>query len=280
LSERLRDPWLGVEACVVKCFSDFAAGRFRDAERAAQRAMDLERKISDPDTGERLRESTAALFMMRGQLPGARRLVDEHHELSRKLFPHHRLHSAALDVELLERLGEWQEIRALVPRTRSAMEENLATPCVRGPRSLLVCAAACAALGDDTEAAALERIADELPVEDFGWIIDAPRIRLALYRSDLGTVTRLVSASPASITRRQIWYFPSAVATHFDALAALGDLERVESDAPEFLETDSVLTAFAMRALGLVRGDASLVEAAATTFERFGFQTQAAITRA
>ncbi|HEY6396029.1 MAG TPA: hypothetical protein VIX82_01110, partial [Solirubrobacteraceae bacterium] len=88
-----------------------------------------------------------------------------------------------------------------------------------------------------------------------------------------------VSASAASITRRQIWYFPAAVAAHFDALAALGDMERGERDAAEFLDTDSVLTAFAMRSLGILRGDAALVEGAATGFERFGFQTQAAITR-
>ncbi|HEY6398939.1 MAG TPA: AAA family ATPase, partial [Solirubrobacteraceae bacterium] len=120
LSERLGDPGLRIEACAVRCFAEFAAGHFPEALRAAQRAFDLERKISDPDTGERLRESTAAMFTMCGRLPEARRLIDEHDELSRKLFPHHRLHSAALEIELLEVLGEWAEIRALVPRTRSA----------------------------------------------------------------------------------------------------------------------------------------------------------------
>src|SRR5439155_5225713 len=199
-----------------------------------------------------------------------RRLIDEHVELSRKLFPHHRLHSAALEIEHLEVLGGWEEIRALVPRARSAVDENLATPCVRAPRSLLVCAAACAALGDDAEAGSLEREADQLPVEQFGLIMDAPRIRLALHRHDLATVSRLVSGSASSITRRQVWYFPAAVATHFDALAALGELERAEKDAAEFLETDSVLTAFATRALGILRRDASLMEEAATRFELFG----------
>jgi hypothetical protein len=191
-----------------------------------------------------------------------------------------RTRAMAFEIELLELLGAWEEIRALVPRTRTAVEENLATPCVRAPRSLLVCAAACAALGDDEEAGSLEREADELPVEDSGWIMDAPRIRLALHRRDLATVSRLVSAPASSITRRQIWYFPAAVATHFDALAALGDLERVASDAAEFLETDSVLTAFATRTLGILRRDALLVEEAATRFERFGFEAQARDTRA
>ena len=143
-----------------------------------------------------------------------------------------------------------------------------------------MCAAACAAIGDDTEVGLLEREADELRVEDFGWIMDAPRIRLALHRRDLATVSRLVSASDASITRRQVWYFPAAVAAHFDALLALGDVERVERDAAEFLETDSVLAAFAMRALGTLRGDPALVEDAASRFEVLGFKAQAATTRA
>lgn len=280
LTQRLGNPALGIDACEVRCFSEFAAGRYRHAVRSAERAFDLERMISDPDTSERLRESTAALFTMCGRLPEARRLIGEHDELSRKLFPHHRLHSAALEIELLEVLGGWEEIRALVPHIRSAVEENLATPCVRAPRSLLVCAAACAALGDDAEVGLLEREVDELPVEDFGWIMDAPRIRLALHREDLTTASRLVSASGPSITRRQIWYFPAAVATHLDALAALGDAERLETDAAEFLETDSVLTAFAMRALGTLRGDPSLMEEAASRFEGFGFEAQAANTRA
>ena len=246
----------------------------------ARRAFDLERQVSDPDTGERLRESMTALFTMCGRLPEARRLIDEHYELSRKLFPHHRLHSVALEIEFLEVLGGWEEIRALVPRIRSAAEENRATPCVRSPRSLLVCAAACAALGDDTEVRLLEREADQLRAEDFGWIMDAPRIRLALHRRDLATLSRLVSASDASITRRQVWYFPAAVASHFDALVALGEVERVERDAAEFLETDSVLTAFAMRALGVLRGDPAFLEDAASRFEGLGFEAQAATTRA
>jgi hypothetical protein len=222
----------------------------------------------------------AALFTMCGRLPEARRLIHEHHELSRKLFPHHRLHSVALEIELLEVLVEWDEIRALVPRLRAAVDENRATPCVRSPRSLLVCAAACAALGDDTEVGLLVRQADELQMQDFGWIMDAPRVRLALHRRDLATVRRLVSASDASITRRQIWYFPAAVAAHFDALVALGDVARVERDAGEFLETDSVLTAFAMRALGTLRGDPMVLEDAASRFDALGFEAQAAITRA
>ena len=280
LTERLGDPALQIDACEVRWLREFAAGRYRDALLSAARAFDLERGISDPNTSTRLRESVAALFTLCGLLPEARRVIEDHDELSKRLFPRHRLHAVAMEIEFLEVLGEWEAIRALVPRTRTAVAENLATPCVRGPRTLLVCAAAHAALGDEPAAEALEREADELRMEGFGWIMDTPRIRLALHRDDLAAVSRLVSASASFITRRGIWYFPAAVATHLDALAALGDVERVEKDAAEFLETDSVLTAFAKRAVGIVREDALLVEEAAATFERFGLQAQARNTRA
>ena len=117
-------------------------------------------------------------------------------------------------------------------------------------------------------------------MEGFGWIMDTPRIRLALHRHDLTTVNRLISAPTSFKWKRAAWYFPAAVATHLDALAALGEAERFEADANEFLEGESVIQAFAMRALGILRGDRLLLEAAASRFEAFGFESQAGNTRA
>jgi hypothetical protein len=238
------------------------------------------RRSGQARLGTRMRESMAALFTMCGRLAEARRVIEVHDELSRRLFPHHRLHAVALEVEFLELLGEYKAIRAFIPRLRIAVQESLVTPCVRGPRSLLVCAAACASLGEYEEALSLEREADELRMEGFGWIIDLPRIRLALHRHDLATVNRLISTPTSFKWKRAAWYFPAAVATHLDALAALGDAGRLEADAAEFLETDSVLQAFAMRGLGIVQGDPVLMEEAASRFEDFGFESQAASTRA
>ena len=276
LAERLGDPALRVDACEVRWLSEFAAGRYQNALRSAERAFELERSISDPNTSTRMRESCAALFTMCGHLQEARRVLQDHDDLSKRLFPHHRLHSVAMWIEFLEVLEEWESIRTLVPRLRTAVEENLATPCVRSARSLLVCAAACAALGDEAEAGSLEREADRLRMEGFGWIIDTPRLRLALNRRDPGAVSRLIAETTDFIPRRAIWYFPAAVATHLEALAALGDAERLESDAAEFIPSDSVLSAFAMRALGTLRGDASLLDQAASRFDAYGFDAQAA----
>jgi class 3 adenylate cyclase/tetratricopeptide (TPR) repeat protein len=280
LTERLGDPALRIHACEARWLSEFATGRYQDAVRSAQTALELEQRISDPNASTRMREGMAALFTMCGRLPEARRIIEVHDELSRRLFPHQRLHAVALEIEFLELLGEWKAIRATASRLRTAVHESVATPCVRGPRSLLVCAAACASLGEDHEAASLEREADEVRMEGFGWIIDTPRIRLALHRHDLTTVNRLISASTSFNWRRGAWYFPAAVATHLDALAALGDAERLEAEAAEFLTADCVLQAFAMRALGILRGDPVLMEEAASRFEDYGFESQAANTRA
>jgi hypothetical protein len=183
----------------------------------------------------------------------------------------------ALAVELEEVTGDWEAIRTLIPRTRAAVEENLATPCVRNSRSLLVCAAACAALGDDVQSRTLEGEARALSAEGYDAMLDGPRIRLALNRGDLRTLRDLV-AHPR-IQRQRIWFYTAAVTSYLDALASLGDSERVEADAPQFLEPRSVIAPFALRALGMVRGDRSLLQKAADLFESLGFERQAANTR-
>ena len=79
--------------------------------------------------------------------------------------------------------------------------------------------------------------------------------------------------------RRQIWFYSAAVISYLDGLAALGDADRVEADAPQFLDPPSALEPFALRALGVVRGDRSLLEQAALRFEAMDLGRQAANTR-
>ena len=63
------------------------------------------------------------------------RLVGTHAELSRRLTPHHRIHSIAMELEVKELMGEWTSIQE---RSSSASLPNLDTPCIRNARSLLV----------------------------------------------------------------------------------------------------------------------------------------------
>jgi hypothetical protein len=69
------------------------------------------------------------------------------------------------------------------------------------------------------------------------------------------------------------------MAAHFDGLAAIGARERVESEADRTLRRGTYLEPFALRALGIVRGDRSLIDLAAGRFEAFGLGWHAARTR-
>src|SRR4029077_8134961 len=140
LTSRLGDPSLQIEALNARWLTEFSLGRYREALEVAIRAFELERATNDPDAANRLRESALALFVLCGRVGDARRMVEEHRVTSLRLSPHHRLHTMAMEVELNELLGDWDNIRRLVPIARAAVAETVATPCVRGPRSLLVCA--------------------------------------------------------------------------------------------------------------------------------------------
>ena len=60
------------------------------------------------------------------------------------------------------------------------------------------------------------------------------------------------------------WEPPSAF---LDALAALGDRERIEAEAPKWLQEGTFGEPFALRALGIVRGDRTLLRQALERFE-------------
>jgi hypothetical protein len=70
------------------------------------------------------------------------------------------------------------------------------------------------------------------------------------------------------------------MATHLDGLAALGERERVETEAGRLLQPNTYLEPFALRALGVVREDPGLIERASGRFEALGLDWHAARTRA
>jgi class 3 adenylate cyclase len=279
LTRDMGDPALRQDALCALWLREFSEGHYRRAVEVAREAFELENETTDPTALAARRETSVALFTLSGHLDEARRLVDEHDALSLRLFPHQRVHAVAMHVELQEVLGEWEAIRSLVPRTRAAVAENLDTPCIRNSRTMLACAAACAALGEEILAAELEAEAERMRFEGWDIILDTPRLRLALARGDLETARRL--AVPPLSHRRQVWFYPGAVAAYFDAVAALGDRTAMEEAAEALHDReDSVLTAFALRAQGILEGDRALLGRAAERFDSFGFGRQADATRA
>jgi hypothetical protein len=55
------------------------------------------------------------------------------------------------------------------------------------------------------------------------------------------------------------WFVFSARTVRLDALAAIGDLERVEEEAAPFMGSTTSIEPFALRALGIVREDEDLL---------------------
>ena len=276
LAEQLDDPELRSWAWAARAAVAFHEGRYEDALNWAQRRFDIVDTISDPDHLVEIRESAVPSVAALARFGEVRRLAREHVELSQHLSPHHRMHGVALLAEAEELAGDWETIRGLEGRIEQAVAENRDTPCVRNARCLLLCALASVHNGDEDRARELERAADELGMEGHALALDNVRVRLALARGDLDEVARLVE--PA-VSFRFVFGVPTLVA-RLDALAALRDRERLEQEAPPFLRSGTYFEPFALRALGLVREEAELIEQALARFEALHLGWHADQTRA
>ena len=244
----------------------------------SHRRLELTDEINDPDHLADIQAAMVPMSLTSGRFREARRLARFHDEVAAALSTHHRVHGVGVLLEVEEVAGGWEAIRELTSRTKQAVEANLATPCVRNARTLLVCALASAKLGDRDEAIQLETEADELGMEGYDAILSAPRIRLRLLEDDLGAVEELLRAGYD--VRRQTSFYPATASARLDALAALGDRERVEAEAPMLLKRGTYLEPFALRALGQVREDETLIQQAVERFEAMWLDRHAAETRA
>ena len=262
LAERLGDPELRSYAWAARATVEFERQNYDDAANWAQRRFDLEPEITDPDHLVELRETAAPAVAALGRLAEARRLAVEHFELSRTLTSHHRVHGVALLTEMDELTGAWPAIAALEEEIVERVETNLDTPCIRNARTLLLAAIARTAAGDDEASRELERRADEIETGGYEWSVVGPRIRLRLLRGELDGLERLM-APPG---RHRLTFALPLVAATLDGLAALRDGGLVERVAPQYLKPGTYLEPFALRALGIVREDETLVARAGERF--------------
>ncbi len=145
-------------------------------------------------------------------------------------------------------------------------------------RTLLSCAVACAELGLDAESHRLEGDAAAHGFEGFGFWLHPPPAHMALLRGDLERVEVLLDESG------ETWNQTSdgslyGVATRLDALVALGRKKEAEADATRLAQPGTYLEPFALRTLGLVRGDPTLIAQAIERFEAMGLGWHASKTR-
>ena len=173
--------------------------------------------------------------------------------------------------------GGWDTISALRQRVEEAVAANLETPCVRNPRSLLVCAIAEAYRGNADESHRLEERAEALGYEGYERSLNGPRLRLALLRGDLDGVRALVDRTSLG---RVDWFAFSASIAALDAFAALGERARLNDLAEQLLGHGKYFEPFAFRALGVARDDERLIRQALERFEALRFDWHAGQTRA
>jgi class 3 adenylate cyclase/Arc/MetJ family transcription regulator len=277
IAERLGDPVMRSYGYDVQGLCAFVAGKYDDALTLSRRRLSLVGEISEPDHQADIYDCAVTPAVACGHLGEARRYTVSHEEIAQALSPHHRLHGVSNILMLEELLGDWQAASRLQARVEDAVAANVATPCVLNQRSLLVCALARTYLGDEEDAHRLEQEAEAHAMTGYGTVLGTPRIQLALVRGDLAAVESLLGEPGV---RRSSWFYLSSMATHLDGLAALGRRARVEAEASRLLQPETYLEPFALRALGLVRDDASLIERAAGRFEAFGLEWHAARTLA
>ncbi len=270
LAEELGDRELLSYAWDASALSAFRSGDYDDACAWAHRRLGLVDEISDPGHVAEAYATAIAGHAGLGRLDECRRLAALHDAATARLTAHHRLHGVAFLLEVEYLAGAWETIRALRGRAEDAVAANADTPCVMNGRSLLICAIAAAQLGRPLDARRLEERADALGFEGYETVLGTLRMRLALHRGDVDAAERHL-AEPLP-EQGQNWYLLSAVAARLDALAALGDRDRVESEAEPLARAGTYLEPFALRALGTVRGDPGLLARATACFATLGLR--------
>jgi hypothetical protein len=280
LAERLGNAELRSYSLGARTATAFADDDYAESLRWAQRRLELADDIGDPDHLADLYEMTIPTFCVVGRFDEARTFAEIHDEVVATLSIHHRLHGVAVLLEVEEIAGGWRRILELADRTTASVEENLSTPCVRNARSLLITALAAAHSGDERAAESFARRADEVATEGYDFILAAPRAQLALVRGDVNQALALLPPIEDDRAVGQTWFALQTATARLDALAAARDHASVERVATPFLQGPAYLQPFALRALGIVREDAALIEKAVGRFEALELDWYAVQTRA
>jgi class 3 adenylate cyclase/tetratricopeptide (TPR) repeat protein len=254
----------------------FNAGEYAAASDQLDSRVALHPQIGDPDLRCNTYFVAVDVRLAATRFADARGAVELLEQEAQGLTAHHRLHAIGQRVDLETALGGWAAVRSVTSATEAAVEANLATPCPLNIASLFNCALAAALLGDESEARRLEGAAYATGMTGYGFATDAVRILLALAKRDLTEAREIVEQLDPELL--ESWSVRIR-ASLFDALAALGERQRIEADAPEWIERPGYARPFALRALGLVREDEALVEQAAEAFDAMGLSWHARRTR-
>jgi tetratricopeptide (TPR) repeat protein len=277
LAEHFDDPELRVDAlgALEAVLED--RGEFREARQIMAARLELIPEITDPDRVADAYFVSTDLAIGTGRCAEARELVARMEETVAALTPHHRVHGLGGRLNLESAVADWEAVRGYTQRLEEAVEANLATPCPFNVGLHILLATGWTYAGDTAEADRLLARGEELGMAGYARFHSSRQLGLAVARRDTAEIRRLIdSIEPAWLTPNH-WQLWSAF---FDGLVELDDRERIEAEAPPWLERDMYVTAFAARALAVARGDGALLEQAAARFEAMGLERHAAQTRA
>jgi len=266
IAEDLEQPELVATSLEAVSAVLYDSGRYEEAMAVSDRRLELETALQDPDRVVEIFESYVPIAVAVGRYSDARSRAGAHRTRSRSLTPHHRIHAIGLLTEIEENVAGWAALRELTPEVVDAADANAATPCIRNARSQFTCALAHLALGDEAEAARLERRAASLGFEGYERITLGPELRIALLRGDAKAVARLLEHRPGAASV----FGPSQFAAWLDGLVATAKREEIEREAPQLVVPGSTIEPFALRALGFARGDDELLDQAQQQFRARG----------
>jgi class 3 adenylate cyclase/tetratricopeptide (TPR) repeat protein len=257
---------------------DQGAAEFGSAYEWDLRRRELKQRLTDPDHIALIHRTSSTAEIALGRLDAAEAEAFRHDAVATRLSPHHAVHVLDNLLTLDEARGRWDRLYQRRGRTEQTVAANADTPCVSNPRSLLACAVAAAALGMGEEADRLESETAALGFEGYALWLDALRARLVMIRGDLDQLTPLLPESEK--WRWPTWNYVSGVSTRLDAFVALGRAAEVEEDAVRHAQPGTYLEPFALRTLGAIRGDRTLVARAGERFDALGLAWYAAQTSA
>jgi class 3 adenylate cyclase/tetratricopeptide (TPR) repeat protein len=265
-AERIGDRDLLSFTFGARSHTTFEHLEFQESAVWIERRLRLVPEIDDPDSLCEVYESAVPVVAALGRFDEARRLAAEHWEIARRLSPHHRVHAASLRLEIADALGDWTTLAAETPLVFDLVALNLATPCVRNARDLLLGALAHVCLGHESRAHELELEAAAIEGEGHERELATPRLRIALVRGDVEAARALVRLPPM---RSFVWG-STVFGTLLDALTVLREYEWIEREAPRLRQAGTVIEPFALRALGAARGDDDLLAQADSGFRKLG----------
>jgi class 3 adenylate cyclase len=276
IGQSLGHPLLVGSGFEAKTLVATAAGDFAEACTWADRALEATSYASDPGYRAARLWIAGLAHLRAGRTGEVRRLADAHGRIAPTLGPHDEVHALAHQALLESVLGRWDALAELATRAETTAAANAEFPCQFNWRTLIVCALGAAQLDRSDEVDRLVELGRSGAVVVGPVEREPALLRLALLRGDLEDAERMLELLPAA---GDPWGLDGAAA-RLDALAALGRTRQAELEAAPFLDRESYTRPFALRALGLVRADPSLVDQAVACFESIGLEWRAAETRA